>query len=111
MVNKTISVEGQSLPDVGLNSREGRQSGCVGCHSRCIDFAGQSRQKFGEDDPDLSLLAKAIIHTVGIPVVSATTLVGSAAVAGFGDGTQLVVSVLGLAIGASVCRPLSFKAH
>ena len=50
------------------------------------------------------LLATAINHTVGIPVALATTLVGSAAVAGFGDGTQLVALVLGLANGAFVCR-------
>ena len=106
-----ISVVGQSLPELGLNSRERRRFGCVGCHSRCIDFAGQSGKIVSEGDPDLSLLAKAIIHTVGIPVAMATTLVGSAAVAGFGDGTQLLVSVLGLVIGALVCRPLSFKAH
>ena len=106
-----ISAVGQSLPELGLNSREGRRFGCVGCHGRCIDFGGQSGKMVGEGDPDLSLLAKAIIHTVGIPVAMATTLVGSAAVAGFGDGTQLVVSVLGLVIGALVCRPLSFKAH
>ncbi len=106
-----ISVVGQSLPELGLNSREGRRFGCVGCHSRCIDFAGQSGKIVGEGDPDLSLLAKAINHTVGIPVALATTLVGSAAVAGFGDGTQLVVLVLGLLIGALVCKPLSFKAY
>ena len=106
-----ISVVGQSLPELGLNSREGRRFGCVGCHSRCIDFAGQSGKIVGEGDPDLSLLAKAIIHTVGIPVALATTLGGSAAVAGCGDGTQLVGLVLGLLIGALVCRPFSFKAH
>ena len=106
-----ISVMGQSLPELGVNSREGRRFGCVGCRSRCIDFAGQSGKIVGEGDPDLSLLAKAIIHTVGIPVALATTLVGSAAVAGFGDGTQLVVLVFGLLTGALVCRPLSFKAH
>ena len=106
-----ISVVGQSLPELGLNSREGRRFGCVGCHSRCIDFAGQSGKIVGEGDPDLSLLAKAIIHTVGIPVALATTLVGSAAVAEFGDGTQLVGLVLGLLIGALVCRPFTFKAH
>ena len=91
---------------IGKRSREGRRSGFVSYR-----FAGQSGKIVGEGDPDLSLLAKAINHTVGIPVALATTLVGSAAVAGFGDGTQLVVLVLGLLIGALVCKPLSFKAY
>ena len=54
-----------------------------------------------------SALATAIMHTLGIPILLATTLVGITSVAGFGDGAQLVALVLGLAIGAFVCRPLS----
>ena len=54
-----------------------------------------------------SALATAIMHTLGIPILLATTLVGLAAVTGFGDGAQLVALILGLVIGAFVCRPLS----
>ena len=63
----------------------------------------------------ICLLATAIMHTLGIPVLLATTLVGSAAVTGLGDGTQLVALVLGLTNwGFCVCATqrvgFSFKA-
>ena len=97
------------MPEVKLASREEHPTGCVGCHSRCVDLVRQSRQQIGEGDLALSSLAKAIFHTVGIPVLFATTLVGSVAAAGFGDGAQSAALLLGLAVGTLVCRPLSFQ--
>ena len=107
MVNKAKKVVDQLLLDVALSSHAVRERGCTGCHSRCGDFAGPSGQKTDEGELDRSALATAITHTIGIPTLLATTLVGSAAVTGFGDGAQLVALVMGLAIGAFVCRPLS----
>ena len=107
MVNKTRKVFEQSLPEEASYSREVRQRGCMGCHSRCSDFAGSPGQKFGKGELDPSALATAIIHTIGIPLLLSTTLVGSAAAAGFGDGTQLVALVLGLASGTLFCKPVS----
>ena len=71
------------------------------------DFAGSAGQKIGKSELDRSALAAAIMHTLGIPILLATTLVGFAAITGLGDGPQLVALVLGLAIGAFMCRPLS----
>ena len=107
MVNKARKVFDQPLLDVALNSHALRQRGCTGCQSRCGDFAGSAGQKIGKSELDRSALATAIMHTLGIPILLATTLVGLAAVSGWGDGAQLVALVLGLAIGAFVCRPLS----
>ena len=106
MVNKARKVF-EPLLDVALSSREVRQRGCTGCQSRCGDFVGSAGQKIGKSELDRSALAAAIMHTLGIPILLATTLVGLAAVSGWGDGAQLVALVLGLAIGAFVCRPLS----
>ena len=106
MVNKARKVF-EPLLDVALSSHEVRQRGCTGCHSRCGDFAGSVGQKTGKGELDRSALATAIMHTIGMPILLATTLVGLAAVSGWGDGAQLVALVLGLAIGAFVCRPLS----
>jgi len=107
MVNKARKVFDQPLLDVAMSSHEVRQRGCTGCQSRCGDFAGSAGQKIGKSELDRSALAAAIMHTLGIPILLATTLVGLAAVSGWGDGPQLVALVLGLAIGAFVCRPLS----
>ena len=107
MVNKARKVFDQPLLDVAMSSHEVRQRGCTGCRSRCGDFAGSAGQKIGKSELDRSALAAAITHTLGIPILLATTLVGLAAVSGWGDGAQLVALVLGLAIGAFVCRPLS----
>jgi hypothetical protein len=106
MVNKARKVF-EPLLDVALSSHEVRQRGCTGCQSRCGDFAGSAGQKIGKSELDRSALAAAIMHTLGIPILLATTLVGLAAATGFGDGPQLVALVLGLAIGAFMCRPLS----
>ena len=106
MVNKARNVF-EPLLDVALSSHEVRQRGCTGCQSRCGDFAGYAGQKIGKSEPDPSALATAIMHTLGIPILLATILVGFAAVTGLGDGAQLVALVLGLAIGAFMCRPLS----
>ena len=107
MVNKARKVFDQPLLDVALNSRAVRQRGCTGCQSRCGDLAGSAGQKTDKSELDRSALATAIMHTLGIPIMLATTLVGLAAVSGWGDGAQLVALVLGLAVGAFVCRPLS----
>ena len=107
MVNKARKVFDQPLLDVALSSHEVRQRGCTGCQSRCGDLAGSAGQKIGKSELDRSALATAIMHTLGIPILLATTLVGLAAVTGFGDGAQLVALILGLVIGAFVCRPLS----
>ena len=107
MVNKARKVFDQPLLDVALSSHEVDQRACTGCQSRCGDFAGSAGQKTGMGELGRSALAAAIMHTLGIPILLATTLVGIAAVTGFGDGAQLVALVLGLAIGAFVCRPLS----
>ena len=107
MVNKARKVFDQPLLDAALNSHAVRQRGCTGCQSRCGDFAGSAGQKTDKSELDRSALATAIMHTLGIPIMLATTLVGLAAVSGWGDGAQLVALVLGLAVGAFVCRPLS----
>ena len=107
MVNKARKVFDQPLLDVALSSHEVHQRGCTGCQSRCGDFAGYAGQKTGESELDRFALATAIVHTLGIPILLATILVGFAAVTGLGDGAQLVALVLGLAIGVFVCRPLS----
>jgi len=106
MVNKARKVF-EPLLDVALSSHEVRQRGCTGCQSRCGDFAGSAGQKIGKSEPDRSVLATAIMHTLGMPILLATTLVGFAAVTGLGDGAQLAALVLGLGIGAFMCRPLS----
>ena len=107
MINKARKVFDQPLLDVAFSSHEVRQHGCTGCQSRCGDFAGSAGQKNGKSELDRFALATAIMHTVGIPILLATKLVGLAAVTGFGDGAQLVALILGLVIGAFVCRPLS----
>ena len=107
MVNKARKVFDQPSLDVAMSSYEARKLGCTGCLSPCGDFAGPVGQKTGKRELDRSALATAIMHTLGIPLLLATTLVGTAAVTGLGDGSQLVALVLGLAIGAVVCRPLS----
>ena len=107
MVNKARKVFDQPLLDVALSSHEVSLHACTGCQSRCGDFAGSAGQKTDKSELDRSALATAIMHTLGIPIMLATTLVGLAAVSGWGDGAQLVALVLGLAVGAFVCRPLS----
>ena len=98
MVNKARKVFDQPLLDVALNSRAVRQRGCTGCQSRCGDSAGSAGQKTDKSELDRSALATAIMHTLGIPIMLATTLVGLAAVSGWGDGAQLVALVLGLSL-------------
>ena len=101
MVNKARKVFDQPLLDVAMSSYEARKLGCTGCLSPCGDFSGPVGQKTGKRDGSISFGDSNHAHIRDSPSAG-NYMVGSAAVTGLGDGSQLVALVLGLAIGALV---------
>lgn len=85
-----------------MNKKTSGQWHCSGCQVRSCrpDLA------LTEGEPTTRALARAIVHSIGVPLISSLAWVVMADAFGLSNGVQLLALVLGLGLGVWLCKVL-----